>query len=40
MDFKLKKGAEELEKRLAKAGGSIAIDVKRPNVAKKKGWFW
>lgn len=40
MDLKLKKGAEELEERLAKAGGSIAIDVQRPNVAKKKGWFW
>jgi hypothetical protein len=40
IDLKMKQGAEELEERLAKVGGGVALDVKRPNVAKKKGWLW
>lgn len=39
MDLKLKHGVEELEQRLEKAGLGFVLDVNRPNVGLKKGWF-
>jgi hypothetical protein len=39
MDFKLKKGAEALEEKLLKDDSNFILNVNRPNVAKKKGWF-
>jgi hypothetical protein len=39
MDLKLKEGVDELEKQLGKAGVNWILDTKRPNVAKRKGWF-
>jgi hypothetical protein len=40
MDLKLKKGAEELERRLDTTLSSGVLDIHRPNVAQKKRWFW
>jgi len=39
MDLKLKSGAEELEKRFEKEDIDFVLDIRRRNVAKKKGWF-
>lgn len=39
MDLKLKKGAEHLEQKLEKAGIGSVLDPRRPNVAKRRGWF-
>jgi len=39
MDLKLKGGAEELEKRFEKEDIDFVLDIRRRNVAKKKGWF-
>jgi len=39
MDLKLKKGADELDRRFAKAGIGYVLDTNRPNVALKRGWF-
>ncbi len=39
MDLKLKSGAEELEKKFEKENVGFVLDIKRRNVAKKKGWF-
>ena len=36
LDLKLKKGAEELERRFEKENINLVLDTKRPNVAKKK----
>jgi hypothetical protein len=40
MDLKLKRGAEELEKRLEKQNANFVLDTKRTNVAKSRGWLW
>lgn len=39
MDFKLNKGTEALVERFAKKGVSELLDLNRPNVCKKKGWW-
>src|SRR5262245_177012 len=39
MDLKLEKGAEALEDRLQKANVGFVLDVGRPNVAARRGWF-
>ncbi len=40
MDFKLKKGAEELELRFEKRNLSMMVDVDRPSAVKKKIFPW
>ncbi len=39
MDLKLKRGFEELEQRLEKAGAGFVLNVNRPNVGPNKGWL-
>jgi len=39
MDLKLKKGADELEKRFDERDIGFILDTRRKNVAKKKSWF-
>jgi hypothetical protein len=39
MDLKLDKGADHLEDLLQKANVDFVLDVGRPNVAVRKGWF-
>jgi hypothetical protein len=39
MKLKLEKGFDELEARFEKQDINFVIDAKRPNVARKKGWF-
>ena len=39
MELKLNQGAEELENRLEKRNIGHVLDVKRPNVAKRRRWF-
>lgn len=39
MDFKLKNGAEPLEKKLEKQNVEFVVNTSRTNVVKKKGWF-
>jgi hypothetical protein len=39
MDLKLEQGSDELEKRFEKQGIGFVLDVRRPNVALKRGWF-
>jgi hypothetical protein len=39
MDLKLKKGADEIEKRFEKRRIGFVLDTERVNVAKAKGWF-
>lgn len=39
MDLKLEKGAAEVEQRFGKQNINFVLDLKRPNVALKRGWF-
>jgi hypothetical protein len=39
MDFKLRKGVEELARRMENAGIGFTIDASRPNACARKGWL-